>query len=52
MTLGVKRNANRYLVWKSRGQDLFGRQGRACEGNIKEDLKEMRWEGVEWINLA
>jgi len=41
MMLGEKRNANRYLVWKSRGQDLFGRHGRAWEGNIKEDLKEM-----------
>jgi len=52
MMLGVKRNAHRYLVWKSKGQDLFGRDGRAWEGNIKEDLKEMGWEVVEWINLA
>ena len=52
MTLGVKINANRYLAWKSRGQNLFGRHGRAWEDNIKEDLKGMGWEGVEWINLA
>jgi hypothetical protein len=54
MTLGVKRNANRYLVCKSRGQDLFWKTGgRVCEGIIKEELKEMGWEGgVEWINLA
>jgi hypothetical protein len=52
MMLGVKRNAIRYLVWKSRGQDLFGIHERAWEDNIKEDLKEMGWDGVEWINLA
>jgi hypothetical protein len=52
MMLGVKRNANRYLVWKSRGQDLFGIHERAWENNIKEELKEMGWDDVEWINLA
>jgi hypothetical protein len=52
MTFGVKRNANRYLAWKCGGQDLFGRHGHTWEGNIKEDLKGMGWELVEWINLA
>jgi len=23
-----------------------------CKYNIKVDLKVMRWEGVDWINLA
>jgi hypothetical protein len=52
MMLGVKGNANRYLAWKSRGQDLFGIHERTWEDNIKEDFKEMGWDGVEWINLA
>ena len=51
MMLGVKRNAHRYLVWKSKGQDLFGRDGRAWEGNIKEDLKRSRMGGLGWIIL-
>jgi hypothetical protein len=52
MMLGVKRNANRYLVWKYTGQDLFGIHESAWEDYIKGDLKEMGWDGVEWINLA
>jgi hypothetical protein len=52
MVLGVKRNANSYLAWKCRGQNVFGRHRRAWEGDIKEDLKGMGWDGLEWINLA
>ena len=25
---------------------------RRCEDNVKIDLKEMRWESVDWIDLA
>jgi hypothetical protein len=23
-----------------------------CEDNIKMDVKEIGWEGIDWINLA
>ena len=29
-----------------------GRQKRIYEDNIKINLKDVRWKGVEWINLA
>jgi hypothetical protein len=52
MTLGVKRNANRDLVWKSGGQGPLSRHRCAWVDGNKGDLKEMGWEGVDWINLA
>jgi len=30
----------------------LARPGHRCEANIKMDLEETSWEGVEWINLA
>jgi hypothetical protein len=30
----------------------LGRPRHRCEDNIKIDLKEIRWEGIDWIHLA
>jgi hypothetical protein len=30
----------------------LGRPGRICKDNIRMDLREMEWEGVDWIHLA
>jgi hypothetical protein len=40
------------LVGKPDGTKPNGRPRRRCEDNIKMDLMEIEWEGVEWINLA
>lgn len=37
---------------KTEGQRPLGRHGRRWEGNIKVDLEEMGWKGVNWICLA
>jgi len=36
-------------IWK---EEAFERTLTKCKYNIKVDLKVVRWEGVDWINLA
>jgi hypothetical protein len=42
--MGEKRNAYRILVEKP-----LGRPRRRWEDNIRMDLREIGWDGVEWI---
>jgi hypothetical protein len=44
-----KRNAYRLSVEKPEGKRLLGRPRRRLVANIKMDLKEIGWDGVEWI---
>jgi hypothetical protein len=46
--IGEKRNAYRLLV----GKGPLGRSRRRRVDNIKMDLLEIGWDGVEWIGLA
>jgi hypothetical protein len=46
--MGEKRNAYRLLV----GRRPLGRSRRRWVGNIKMNLLEMGWGGVDWIGLA
>jgi hypothetical protein len=45
-------NSYKILVGKSEGEGTLGWPRRRCERSIKVDLKETRFEDVEWINLA
>jgi hypothetical protein len=47
-----KRNACRILVGKAEGKRPLGRQRRRWVSNIKMDLREIGWVGVDWIDLA
>jgi len=49
--MGKKKNAYRVLVGKSEGKSCCGRS-RHGWNNIKIDLEEIGWEGVNWIYLA
>jgi hypothetical protein len=45
--MGATRNAYRILVGKPEGKTPLGRPRRRCEDNIKMDLKEIGWDGVD-----
>jgi hypothetical protein len=47
-----KRNAYRILVGKPEGKIPLGRLRRRWVGSIKIDLREMEWDGMDWIVLA
>jgi hypothetical protein len=47
-----KRNAYRTLVGKPEGRKLLGRPRRRWVDNIKIDLREIGWDGVDWVDLA
>jgi hypothetical protein len=50
--MGERRGAYRALVGKPEGRRPLGRPRRRCENNIKMDLREVGWRGVDWIDLA
>jgi hypothetical protein len=50
--MGKMRNAYKILVGKPEGKRPFGRPRRSWENNVKMDLKEIWWKGVDWIRLA
>jgi hypothetical protein len=50
--LGEKRNAYRLLVGKPEEKRTPGRPRRRWVDNIKMDLLEIGWDGVDWIDLA
>jgi hypothetical protein len=47
-----KRNAYRILVGKPEGRRPVGRPRLMWVGNIKMNLREIGWDGVDWIDLA
>jgi hypothetical protein len=51
-TNGEKRSTHRILVGKKEGKRPLGRPRRRLENNIKMDLREIGWGGMDWIDLA
>jgi hypothetical protein len=49
---GEMRGAYRALVGKPEGRRPLGRPMRRWEHNIKMDLREVGWGGMDWIDLA
>jgi hypothetical protein len=49
---GEKRNACRIFVGKPEGKRPLGRPRRMWVDNIKIYLREIRWDGMDWIDLA
>jgi hypothetical protein len=45
-----KSNAYRILVGKPEGKRLAGRPRRMWVDNIKMDRREIRWDGIDWID--
>jgi hypothetical protein len=50
--MGEKRNAYRILVGKPEGRRPLGRPRHRWVDNIKIDLSEIGWDGVDWVDLA
>jgi hypothetical protein len=50
--MGETRNAYRILVGKPEGKRPLGRPRRMWVDNIKMDLGEIGWDGMDWIELA
>jgi hypothetical protein len=50
-TNGEKRSAYRILVEKPEGKRPLGRPRRRLVDNIKIDLTEIEWDGMDWIDL-
>jgi hypothetical protein len=50
--MGERRGAYRALVGKPEGRRPLERPRRRWEDNIKMDLREVGWGGMDWINLA
>jgi hypothetical protein len=50
--MGERRGAYRALVGKPEGRRPLGRPRRRWEDNIKMDLREVGWGGLDWINMA
>jgi hypothetical protein len=49
---GEKRNSYGIFVGKSEGKRPLGKPTRRWEDNIKMDLREIRWGGMDWNELA
>jgi hypothetical protein len=47
-----KRNAYKILVRKPEGKRPLGRSRCRWEDNIKIDIKEIGWDGMDWIDLV
>jgi hypothetical protein len=50
--MGERRGAYRVLVGKPEGRRPLGRPRCRWEDNIKMDLREVGWGGMDWINLS
>jgi hypothetical protein len=51
-TNGDKRNGCRILVGKPEGKRPLGKPRLRWVDNIKMDLREIEWDGKDWIDLA
>jgi hypothetical protein len=50
--MGAKRNAYRILVGKPERKRPLGRPRLRWVDNVKMDLREIGWDGMDWIDLV
>jgi hypothetical protein len=50
--MGEKRNAYRIMVGEPDGKRPLERTRRRRMDNIKMDVREMKWHGMDWADLA
>jgi len=50
--MGKRRGVYKVLVWKPEEKRPLGRRRRRWEDNIKMDLQEVGFGGMDWIELT
>jgi hypothetical protein len=50
--MGETRKAYGILVGKQQGKKPLGRPRRRWVDNITMDIKDIRWDGMDWLELA
>jgi hypothetical protein len=50
--MGERRGVYRVLVGRPEEKKPCGRLRHRFDDNIRRDLQEMEWGGLDWINLA
>jgi hypothetical protein len=50
--MGAMRNAHKILVGKPEGKRPLAKPKRTWEDNIRIDIKEIGWQGVDWMHMA
>jgi hypothetical protein len=50
--MGENRIACRIFVGKPGGKGPLGRPRRSSVNNIKVDVREIIWDGMDWINMG
>jgi hypothetical protein len=50
--MGEGRNAYRMLVGESEGRRPLGKPRRKWVDDIQMDLREIEWDGVDWMDMA
>jgi hypothetical protein len=50
--MGEKRNTCRILMGKLEGKRPLGRPRCRWVDSIKVDIREIEWDGMDWIGLA
>jgi hypothetical protein len=50
--MGEKSYAHRILVGKPEGKTPLGRPRRRWVNNIKMDLRNIGWNGMDWIDVS
>jgi hypothetical protein len=50
--MGERRNAYRILVGKPEGRRSLQRPRHKWVDNVKMDLRDIGWNGMDWIDLA
>jgi hypothetical protein len=50
--IGEKRNSYRILVRKPEGRRPLGRTRRRWMDSITRDLREIGWDGMDWIDVT
>jgi hypothetical protein len=50
--MGEMRNAYSIVIGKPEGKDHSGKRRRKLEDNIRMDLREIEWEGMDLMHMA